>query len=81
MSRSDIATTLRDVFASVFDDPDFQLIPALRMGEIEVWDSFNHINLMLAVEGAFGIEFDSSEIAELLSVGDIESAIKRHTAE
>jgi len=71
---------LRAVFAEVFEDPDFVLLPELKIGDVEVWDSFNQINLMLAIEAEFGVEFDSDEIGELTSVGAIVQAVERRVA-
>lgn len=68
---------LRDVFIEVFEDPEFSMEPIMKMGDIEPWNSFAHINLMLAIEAEFEIEFDSDEIGALLSVGDITTALHR----
>jgi acyl carrier protein len=77
MTDQDLRHRLREVFVTAFDDPDFEMAPAVRMGDIEVWDSFNHINLMLGIESEFGVEFDSDEIGTLLSVGEIFEALER----
>lgn len=77
MTGPDLSTRLRDVFVEVLDDPEVDLDPALSMGEIESWDSFAHINLMLGIEAEFGVEFDSDEIGNLLSVGQIIEALQR----
>ncbi len=77
MSDQDLSARLRDVFVDVLDDPEVQLDPALSMGDIEAWDSFAHINLMLGIEATFGVEFDSDEIGNLLSVGQILDALQR----
>ena len=45
------------------------------MGDTPQWDSFVHINLIIAIESEFGIEFDSAEIGNLLSVSQILNAI------
>ena len=35
------------------------------------WDSFNHIHLMVALEGRYEIELDVDEIANMISVREI----------
>jgi acyl carrier protein len=40
------------------------------------WDSLNHLNLILALEGEFGVQFEAEEIPELTSV----AAIRRRLA-
>ena len=73
----EIHTRALPIFQTVFEDPSFELQPTLRMGEIEAWDSFNQINLMLGIETEFGIEFEQEEMAELLSVEAILAAVER----
>jgi hypothetical protein len=73
--RIDVHSRTLAVFRQVFDDPSFEFQPGLRMGQIEAWDSFNQINLMLGIETEFHIEFDELEMAELLSVEAILEAI------
>lgn len=77
-ARVDDIARLRRVFRTVFEDSEFQLQPALKMGDIEAWDSFNHINLMLGIETEFGIEFDHHEMGQLLYVQAIVDALQRH---
>jgi acyl carrier protein len=35
---------------------------------IETWDSINHLNMVLALEQEFQVQFDPEEIEQLLSV-------------
>lgn len=77
MNNKDLVTRLHEVFVSVLEEPTFTMDPNLKMGDIESWDSFNQINLMLAVEAEFVVEFDSDEIGTLLSVGSILEALSR----
>ncbi len=34
---------------------------------IEAWDSIAHLNIVMALEGAFGVTFDPDEIPDLVS--------------
>lgn len=34
---------------------------------IEMWDSLNHMNLILALEEEFGVEFENEEIVNMLN--------------
>lgn len=77
MSDQDLPARLRAVFVEALDDSEVELDPALSMGDLEAWDSFAHINLMLGIEATFGVEFDSEEIGSLLSVGQILEALRR----
>jgi acyl carrier protein len=77
MNQKTVQDRLRDVFADTLNDPSFKMEPDLKKGDVEGWDSFAHINLMLCIEAEFGVEFDSDEIASLLSVGQILAALNR----
>lgn len=76
-NNENISGRLREVFVEVLDQSDFQLEDSLKVGEVEAWDSFAHINLMLAIEAEFGVEFDSDEIGSLRSIGQISEALHR----
>jgi acyl carrier protein len=62
---------LSSVFHSVFGAD----LPALSDEDspetLDGWDSVNHLNLMLALEAEFDVQFEADEIAELTSVGAI----------
>jgi len=77
MTPNNLHDRLRKVFVETLNDPNFQMEVSLKKGDVETWDSFAHINLMLGIEGEFGVEFDSDEIGSLMSVGDILEALQR----
>ena len=77
MSTPDLHTRLSAIFAEVLEYPEFEFDPSITMDDIEMWDSFNHINLMLAIEAEFDVEFDSDQIGTLLSAGQIADALEQ----
>jgi acyl carrier protein len=44
------------------------------------WDSMKHIEVIFALEDAFGIRFDEDELAGLESVAAIARSVERHRA-
>ena len=46
-------------------------------GDIESWDSVQHIILMMAVEQYFAVTFTPSEIEHVACLGDIAAALGR----
>jgi acyl carrier protein len=48
---------------------------------IENWDSLNHMNLIVALEEDFNIEFDDKDIENLLNFQLINLTIKEHIVE
>lgn len=59
---------LASVFSSVFGMDASRLMPDDSYETIPDWDSVNHINLILALEAEFAVEFDPGAIAEMNSV-------------
>jgi acyl carrier protein len=44
---------------------------------VEGWDSFNHINIVVAVEAHFGIKIHTAEIEELRNVGELVELVEK----
>jgi acyl carrier protein len=59
--------TVADLFAL----PVAEITPETSPDIIETWDSLQHLNLVLAIEQEFGVQFGPEDIAQILSVEDI----------
>ncbi len=59
---------VRGIVADVFGLPMEQVRADSSPDNIETWDSLQHLNLVLALEQEFGIQFAPEEIEQLLSV-------------
>ncbi len=70
MSGPEIKERLTDIFRDVFDDDSIEINDAMTAKDIEEWDSLNHINLIVAVEGAFKVKFTTKEVTNLANVGE-----------
>jgi acyl carrier protein len=71
MAEADIYAALEPIFHDVFMRDDIKLTPAMTAKDIEGWDSFKQIEIILAVEGQYHIKFNTRELDSLLSVGDL----------
>ena len=69
MTRDEIYVKLNEVFQDVFDDEDISVNDSTTADDIEDWDSLEHINLIVAVERAFGIKFTMGETTSMKNVG------------
>ncbi|MGA2713511.1 MAG: acyl carrier protein [Bryobacteraceae bacterium] len=58
----------RAIVADIFEVPLEQVLPTSSPDTIETWDSLRHLNMVLALEQEFGIQFSPEEIEQLLSV-------------
>lgn len=77
------------------EEPDLERISALLESVLEIsrddhpellrqsipeWDSLKHMELVFALEDQYGICFDESEFAGLISAETILAAVRRHLA-
>lgn len=65
-----VPDTLLDLFRVEFDRPGLELSPHTRPGDVAGWDSVRMVNLVFAVEEAFGIVFTSIEMEQIGCVAD-----------
>ena len=63
-------------FRETFENDTLQLSPEMSAKDVETWDSFNHINLVIAIETAFDITFATKEIAAMQNVGDLITSLQ-----
>ena len=70
MTKDQIIPELTQIFCDVFDRDDIVLTPHLTADDVDEWDSFHHINLIVATEKHFGIKFRVAETEGLKNVGD-----------
>ena len=59
------------VFREVFDDPTVIVSDETTAADIAGWDSLRHINLIVALEEEFGVQFSSEEITSMGRAGDL----------
>jgi acyl carrier protein len=77
MQESEIYQRLTKIFHDVLDDDSIVLTPELTASEVKEWDSFNHINLIIAVEQAFKIKFQTAELESMKNVGHLVALIEK----
>jgi acyl carrier protein len=66
---AEVTAKLQDVFRQVFDDNGLVIRDDMDAGDIDGWDSLQHINLVIATEKAFAIKFTTAEISRLKQPG------------
>ncbi len=59
------------IAADVFSVPIAQINAESSADTLEAWDSLQHLNLVLAVEQEFGVQFTPEEIEKLISVNAV----------
>ena len=76
MNREEIFSKLNEMFTDVLDlEDEVELTDETSANDIEEWDSLSHIQLIVAIEKAFGIKFTSLEIMKWRNVGEMVNSI------
>ena len=80
MQQHEIYARLTPIFHDVLDDDTLVLTPALTAASVPEWDSFNHINLIVAVESRFKVKFQTAELESMNTVGHLVALLERKLA-
>ena len=81
MTREEVFEKLNTVFRDNFDDNGINLTDSTSSADIEDWDSLEQINLVVAIQDAFGIKFNIDEVNAMKNVGEMADAILEKTGE
>lgn len=66
-----ILEQVRTVSADVFQVPAGQISPQSSPETLDSWDSVQHLNLVLALEQQFGVQFEPEEMDKMKNIGNI----------
>jgi acyl carrier protein len=73
---SPVFERVRAVASDVLKIPVAKITPESSNETVEGWDSVQHLNLVLALEQEFSVQFDPEEIDEMNSVGKISEVVQ-----
>ncbi len=80
MTHDEIFDALVEIIRDVLDEPDLEIDEGTTADDVEEWDSFNHINIVVATEGRFKLKFSTTEIEELHNVGEFVALVEKKLA-
>lgn len=72
---------LTDVFVAALGLPQGYDVTGLEYRSIDEWDSLAHLTLVMEVEKAFDVMFDTSDVLGLSSFSACVEILKRHGIE
>jgi acyl carrier protein len=70
MTTAEIHQKLTAVFRDTFDDPTLEISDSTTAKDVPGWDSIMYVNLIVAVEKAFGVTFTTKDVKSMANVGD-----------
>jgi acyl carrier protein len=68
---------VRHILGIVLEIPEAEIDERLSAEHAGNWDSIRHLDLVMALEEAFGVSFSSDELGALTSYGAIVEALER----
>ncbi len=75
MEASSLRQKVIQIVSQVMGVPEEEIGDEYSINTVEVWDSLKHMNLVLALEEEFGVQFSDEKIVEMLSVAQIVEAV------
>ncbi|HYZ32831.1 MAG TPA: acyl carrier protein [Crenalkalicoccus sp.] len=81
MTEAEILQGLEAIFAELFLRDDIRLTPATTAANVEGWDSFRQVEILMAAEARFGVRFSAREMDRLANVGDLVAVIARRVSD
>ena len=81
MNSDQVYASLTEIFQDVFMRDDIVLSPELTADQVEGWDSFKMIEIIMAVEESFSFKVPTKDLDNLANVGDLARLIlEKHKA-
>jgi len=75
-----ILARLSEIFSIQFKRPGLELTGDMKTGDLEGWDSFRNVEILMACESHWNIRFSSREIDRIRTVGDLAACIAARIA-
>jgi acyl carrier protein len=76
MERNQMLKEINNIFIDVLDNEEIVLSESTGAADIDEWDSFTHIQLVVAVEKRFNVRFTAKEIQSWKDVGEMMNCIQ-----
>ena len=75
MTHEEILERLGDIVAETVGLDRLVLTAATTAADVDGWDSLAHVQIIVAVERAFSVQFRTGEIAAIGNVGELVARI------
>lgn len=75
MDETAIYSDLTEIFRDIFMRDDIVLKAETTAADIDGWDSYKQVEIIISIEERYGIKFHTRELDQLACVGDLARAI------
>lgn len=76
MDRDAIRAKVMEILRDVVDDPRLEITDSTTAHDVKRWHSANHVRLIVALEADFDIRFETDEITQPESIGELVDLIR-----
>ena len=66
-----------EIFREVFNNPELEVTETTTAADVDGWDSFNHLNLIMALEESYSVSFSTVEIGQMAHVGNLVQLLEK----
>ena len=77
MTREELLAAVTEILRDIFDDDELIVTEETCSDDVEDWDSLEQINILVAIQERFGIQFSLDDVKGLENVGDTLDLIER----
>ena len=80
MTLQQVPSSLREIVADTLEIAPEEVTPETSTDSVESWDSFRHLQLILSVEGEYGVQLDPQQVPDLTTVAKLQAALQQKGA-
>ena len=77
MSSLEVPSSLRNILADVLELSPEEVTPDMNAAAVANWDSYRHLQLILALEDEYRVQLDQQRIPELTSVSLLQTELEK----
>ncbi len=76
-TRETLLSKIMELLSELLENDSLQLTEETTAESVENWDSINHVRLLIGLESALGIQFETDEVNSIENVGGLLDVIER----
>lgn len=80
MTRAEILERVSRIVAETLELDDLVLEPDMSAADVPGWDSLANVQIMVAIERAFGVRFRTGDIASMANLGELVARVEARLA-
>ena len=79
MNKEEILSGIAKLIRQLFNDDTLLISSETSSADVDGWDSFEHINLLVSIEYTFHVRFDMTEVMKAKNVGELADLVFKMT--